>query len=241
MSINANVRYFDRDVQCIVTFFYKRFAYRSNYIPRLHVDTKREVDLDKEIEASGFTKEMNTTFDTVSYLSSIFIIHQWLHKTYLLQLFEEQKKEEEGDEEEEGGDDNENSDEEEDNTPDEDDAEDEKEKEKIPKKVKGVKKEKAKDMEKEETEPDASIKKEQVDEATIGEKEEQDDEEEEEDEENEEAKRQAAIQRQKHMQKRVQTKIAQSERRKRNVKNQYKNRDKRALRNETKESMDCRY
>lgn len=58
-------RYFDRDVQCIVTFFQKRFGYSSKYIPKLHVDTKREVDLDKEIEASGFTKEMNNTFDMV--------------------------------------------------------------------------------------------------------------------------------------------------------------------------------
>jgi len=60
--INAE-EYFDRDVQCIVTYFLKRFGYRSKYIPRLHVDTKREVDLDKEIEASGFTREMHNTFE----------------------------------------------------------------------------------------------------------------------------------------------------------------------------------
>eukprot|EP01126_Amoeba_proteus_P022959 TRINITY_DN230_c0_g1_i1.p1 TRINITY_DN230_c0_g1~~TRINITY_DN230_c0_g1_i1.p1 ORF type:complete len:338 (+),score=79.32 TRINITY_DN230_c0_g1_i1:924-1937(+) len=55
--------YFDRDIRCIVTYFKKRYGYSSDYVPRLHVDTKREVDLDKEVEASGFTRELHETFE----------------------------------------------------------------------------------------------------------------------------------------------------------------------------------
>ncbi|NWX23320.1 RIOK2 kinase, partial [Aegotheles bennettii] len=49
--------YFDRDVNCIKEFFKKRFNYESELFPAFE-DTRRECSLDKEIAASGYTKEM---------------------------------------------------------------------------------------------------------------------------------------------------------------------------------------
>jgi len=62
--LNA-VEYFDRDVICVQTYFRKRFGYASEYRPRLHVDTIREgsIALDKEVSASGFTREMQQTWE----------------------------------------------------------------------------------------------------------------------------------------------------------------------------------
>merc|ERR1711972_1048213 len=50
--------HFDRDVQGIVTFFRKRFGYDSPVFP-VFDEITREHNLDKEIHASGFTKEMD--------------------------------------------------------------------------------------------------------------------------------------------------------------------------------------
>ncbi|NXC20323.1 RIOK2 kinase, partial [Corythaeola cristata] len=49
--------YFDRDVNCIKEFFKKRFNYESELFPAFK-DTRRECSLDREIAASGYTKEM---------------------------------------------------------------------------------------------------------------------------------------------------------------------------------------
>ncbi|NXE27630.1 RIOK2 kinase, partial [Ardeotis kori] len=49
--------YFDRDVNCIKEFFKKRFNYESELFPAFK-DISRECSLDKEIAASGYTKEM---------------------------------------------------------------------------------------------------------------------------------------------------------------------------------------
>jgi RIO kinase 2 len=49
--------YFNRDVDCIRTFFEKRFRYKSTVWPRFSTvvrDGKREFNLDVEVEASGF-------------------------------------------------------------------------------------------------------------------------------------------------------------------------------------------
>uniref|UniRef100_S4RFM0 Uncharacterized protein n=1 Tax=Petromyzon marinus TaxID=7757 RepID=S4RFM0_PETMA len=50
-------RYFDRDVKCIRDFFAKRFAYESELFPTFR-DVKRETNLDVEISASGYTKDL---------------------------------------------------------------------------------------------------------------------------------------------------------------------------------------
>ncbi|KAM6036873.1 serine/threonine-protein kinase RIO2 isoform 2-T2 [Theristicus caerulescens] len=49
--------YFDRDVNCIKEFFKKRFNYESELFPAFK-DIRRECCLDREIAASGYTKEM---------------------------------------------------------------------------------------------------------------------------------------------------------------------------------------
>ncbi|NXP11352.1 RIOK2 kinase, partial [Thinocorus orbignyianus] len=49
--------YFDRDVNCIKEFFKKRFNYESELFPSFK-DIRRECSLDREIAASGYTKEM---------------------------------------------------------------------------------------------------------------------------------------------------------------------------------------
>ncbi|KAI5477943.1 hypothetical protein MNV49_005733 [Pseudohyphozyma bogoriensis] len=51
--------YFNRDVQCIRTFFSRRFKYESSMYPRFSSTVKdgvKEFDLDVEVAASGFTK-----------------------------------------------------------------------------------------------------------------------------------------------------------------------------------------
>ncbi|NXS64856.1 RIOK2 kinase, partial [Pandion haliaetus] len=49
--------YFDRDVNCIKEFFKKRFNYESELFPAFK-DIRRECSLDREIAASGYTKEI---------------------------------------------------------------------------------------------------------------------------------------------------------------------------------------
>lgn len=53
--VNAEM-YFDRDVQCIRTFFLKKFGFVSGTFPRLGKDTEKKYSLDVEVAASGFTK-----------------------------------------------------------------------------------------------------------------------------------------------------------------------------------------
>ncbi|GAA5955909.1 hypothetical protein JCM21900_003869 [Sporobolomyces salmonicolor] len=51
--------YFNRDVQCIRTFFLRRFKYESSVYPKFSTtvrDGVREFDLDVEVAASGFSK-----------------------------------------------------------------------------------------------------------------------------------------------------------------------------------------
>jgi len=49
-------------VQCVVKFFSKRFNYESELYP-VFSDLKREGDLDVEVAASGFTKDLADAFD----------------------------------------------------------------------------------------------------------------------------------------------------------------------------------
>ncbi|KAK3097885.1 hypothetical protein FSP39_014153 [Pinctada imbricata] len=54
--------YFNRDVNCIREFFARRFHYESELYPKFS-DVSRDDDLDVEVSASGFTKEMAESFD----------------------------------------------------------------------------------------------------------------------------------------------------------------------------------
>ncbi|KAA0183968.1 hypothetical protein HAZT_HAZT010670 [Hyalella azteca] len=51
--------YFDRDVQCIITFFKKRFGYESELFPDFDKDVQKVFELDKKVAASGFKREIN--------------------------------------------------------------------------------------------------------------------------------------------------------------------------------------
>ncbi|KAI8143595.1 RIO1 family-domain-containing protein [Fennellomyces sp. T-0311] len=55
--VNAEY-YFNRDVECIRTFFRRRFGYESVLYPKFKLDTNREFDLDVQVAASGFSKKM---------------------------------------------------------------------------------------------------------------------------------------------------------------------------------------
>ncbi|KTW28455.1 hypothetical protein T552_04127 [Pneumocystis carinii B80] len=60
--------YFNRDVQCIKKYFQKKFRFESDYIPIFHKDVKRENNLDAQIKAEGFSKELVKKLDM--YLKS---------------------------------------------------------------------------------------------------------------------------------------------------------------------------
>lgn len=50
--------YFDRDVRCVREFFRRRFGYESELCPEFERDVKKEYSLDKEIAASGYSREV---------------------------------------------------------------------------------------------------------------------------------------------------------------------------------------
>jgi len=60
--INAEM-YFDRDVNCIRIFFERRFGYVGKTWPSLTKDIIRTHTLDKQVAASGFTKELEKELD----------------------------------------------------------------------------------------------------------------------------------------------------------------------------------
>ncbi|KAJ3233146.1 hypothetical protein HDU78_006650 [Chytriomyces hyalinus] len=49
--------YFNRDVDCIRTFFRRRFDYESSIYPKFSRDAEREFSLDVQVAASGFTRK----------------------------------------------------------------------------------------------------------------------------------------------------------------------------------------
>lgn len=70
--------YFNRDVQCIRSFFRRRFAYESELYPKFS-DVIREDSLDVEIAASGFTKDLECDFDEATKhvdLSDLNVAHK---------------------------------------------------------------------------------------------------------------------------------------------------------------------
>ncbi|PAV84315.1 hypothetical protein WR25_16888 [Diploscapter pachys] len=64
--------YFDRDVQCVRNFIKRKFDYESDDYPRFH-EVERKTNLDSELEASGFTKQMrldlNKAYDEGNFLA----------------------------------------------------------------------------------------------------------------------------------------------------------------------------
>ena len=59
--------YFNRDVECIRTFFRRRFHYESSIYPRFSRDGRnKEFDLDVVVAASGFTKKLKEDFEEMA-------------------------------------------------------------------------------------------------------------------------------------------------------------------------------
>jgi len=63
--INAEM-YFNRDVDCIRIFFERRFSYIGKRWPSLTKDIIRTHSLDKQVAASGFTKELEKELDRLT-------------------------------------------------------------------------------------------------------------------------------------------------------------------------------
>jgi RIO kinase 2 len=59
-------QYFDRDVQCIRTFFSKRFGYEGETYPKFEEVALPKYHLDTQVAASGYTKERQHTFEQLS-------------------------------------------------------------------------------------------------------------------------------------------------------------------------------
>lgn len=69
---NAPDSYFNRDVECVRTFFSRRFKYESSVYPKFSStirDGVREFDLDVEVAASGFKREDRKALDDVRCLN----------------------------------------------------------------------------------------------------------------------------------------------------------------------------
>lgn len=49
--------FFARDVECLRTFFSKRFGFEPKYVPTLEADAPRKHNLDAELAASGWTRQ----------------------------------------------------------------------------------------------------------------------------------------------------------------------------------------
>ncbi|KAI8054698.1 RIO1 family-domain-containing protein [Syncephalis plumigaleata] len=58
--------YFNRDVECIRTFFRRRFNYESMLYPKFKLDVNKEFDLDVQVAASGFTKKQQRELEEVN-------------------------------------------------------------------------------------------------------------------------------------------------------------------------------
>lgn len=55
--------YFDRDIQCIRTYFTRKLGFTSERYPTWEHDVHRKMDLDKEVAASGFTRADQATLE----------------------------------------------------------------------------------------------------------------------------------------------------------------------------------
>ncbi|KAI0788579.1 RIO1-domain-containing protein [Abortiporus biennis] len=74
--------YFNRDVECIRTFFRRRFQYESNLYPRFRSTMKDGADdgegfrLDVVVSASGFKKSDQKILEEVNYYQPIVVFYQ---------------------------------------------------------------------------------------------------------------------------------------------------------------------
>lgn len=60
--------YFNRDVECVRTFFRRRFHFQAAAVPNFTNDVMREHDLDVDLAASGWTTKANSDFEKLQTL-----------------------------------------------------------------------------------------------------------------------------------------------------------------------------
>lgn len=63
----SSCSYFDRDVECIRSYFKKRFHFEAENYPIFKKDVEKKFSLDKDLSASGFTPEDDEKL--ISYLA----------------------------------------------------------------------------------------------------------------------------------------------------------------------------
>jgi RIO kinase 2 len=56
---------FNRDVECLRLYFFRKYGFAAKDYPTLHKDVKREHSLDKDVAASGWTADHEQHFSTV--------------------------------------------------------------------------------------------------------------------------------------------------------------------------------
>ncbi|RCN45869.1 Rio2 protein [Ancylostoma caninum] len=95
--------YFERDVECIRTFFRRKFNYDSDDFPK-YSEVDRKYNLDVELEASGFTKQMQIDLNK-AYDSGDFQAH--CDNGQGKDFVDSDEDDEEEDEETDGGDESE--------------------------------------------------------------------------------------------------------------------------------------
>ena len=93
--------YFHRDVQCVQVYFAKHYGLKFDGMPTLERDVDREVDLDKEVKASGFLKEQ--LGKDIKNVTKMFdqIAEQYLDEKTQAEEDQEDEDDDEEDEEEE--------------------------------------------------------------------------------------------------------------------------------------------
>lgn len=120
--INAEF-YFDRDVNCIRTFFKRRFNFESELYPVFTRDIVKSVSLDVEVAASGY----NPTAENDSLLESVTEAHNIDGERSEERDYEDEEGGEEEEEEEVDDDENEDKDDEEEENNDNEEDDDKKE------------------------------------------------------------------------------------------------------------------
>ncbi|KAJ1675527.1 Serine/threonine-protein kinase rio2 [Spiromyces aspiralis] len=88
--------YFNRDVECIRTFFKRRFQYESVLYPKFRRDTKREFNLDVKVAASGFSSSQQKQLE--SYMNALAVEDDDESGAYSEEDEQEGSEEEEADE-----------------------------------------------------------------------------------------------------------------------------------------------
>jgi len=99
--LNADM-YFNRDVQCVRTFFQKKFDYETDTFPILSVDAEKKYSLDIAVAASGFSNDVQVELEELTaQLDKAKLDHEETTENHSDEDEEEEEVEAEEEEEEE--------------------------------------------------------------------------------------------------------------------------------------------